>query len=590
MISEYRASILALIVSGVLAVQANAADPRKVLHIPSFDIETLDPHQAIEIPSRNITDAIFEALYNWDYLASSATLAPVTAAAPPVITDGGRTWTIRLKTGIYFTDDVAFGGKPRELVAQDYVYSLKRRLDPNLRRGGYPAMADLIIGARGVVDAAKQAGAKFDYDRPIDGLRATDRYTLQIKLSDVNYPTIREFVTVPAMAREVVEAAGGDIRARPVGTGPYRLREWRRGSKVVLEANPNYRQLRFPPSSDPAHAALEQSMRGKVLPQIGVIEIGIIEEETTRLLEFESGALDYVDLRSEAAARLLAGDGLKPEYAARGISRHVFAEPFLFSTYFNMKDSVVGGLSNERIALRRAIALGLDRRTLVDVLYAGQALPANQLAPPGLGGHDPAASNDPGYDPAAARSLLDRFGYGGLDAAGYRKTPAGEPLTIVLTLRTGTISRETETLWKKSMDAIGIRIDFRVLPFQDLVKEVISGKFQMFSGGFGGTPAAEGIFQQLDGRQPPSTNATRFDRADYNLAMDEYRHGETIPQQIVAARKMTAIARTYVPLMPTIFRLENDFVQPWVQGFSPMRFSTYWQYLDIDLAKQPKGK
>jgi hypothetical protein len=80
----------------------------------------------------------------------------------------------------------------------------------------------------------------------------------------------------------------------------------------------------------------------------------------TRLLLFEQGGLDYVQLRGEIATRLLSGDKLKPEYAARGITRSVYAEPFTFSLYFNMKDPVVGGVSKEKIALRRAIALGWD--------------------------------------------------------------------------------------------------------------------------------------------------------------------------------------------------------------------------------------
>ena len=74
--------------------------------------------------------------------------------------------------GIRFTDDPAFGGKPRELVAEDYAYSLKRRIDPNLRNGGDAALTDLFAGARAVVDAARKPGGRFDYDAPIEGIRA----------------------------------------------------------------------------------------------------------------------------------------------------------------------------------------------------------------------------------------------------------------------------------------------------------------------------------------------------------------------------------------------------------------------------------
>ena len=574
--------LLALVVWGC----ALAADPAKVLRVASPDIETLDPQQFSDNPSFEVLVAIFEPLYEWDYLRSPPRLSRVTAAGPLAITDGGKTWTMRVKPGIFFTDDAAFKGKPRELVAADYVYSYKRWLDPNLRRGGTPVITDLIVGARAVVDAAR-AASKFDYDRPIEGLRALDRYTVQIRLSEPNYPNIEDLIGfVGAAAREVVEAAGGDIRTRPVGTGPYRLREWKRGSRIVLEANPGYRQVGFPESDDPAHAALVRSMRGISFPRAGVVEISIIDEDITRLLQFEQGGLDYIVLRAEVATRLLNGDKLKPEYAARGITRHVFPEPYLFTFYFNMTDPVLGGMTNERIALRRAIALAMDTETLVKIVYAGQALPANQLVPPGVGGHDPELPFKPLYDPAAARALLDRFGYRIFDAEGYRKTPDGRPLTLAMTLRSGAISREIQTLVKKSLDAVGLRMDFHVTPFQDAIKELEKGKYQMYFGGFGGSPSGYPELLQLYSKQPQRVNVSQFKFAEYDRAAEQFLRSATDAEQIVAARKMSELARTYMPELPAIFRLENDFVQPWLLGFRPPVFSTYWKYLDIDLARR----
>ncbi len=260
---------LAIVATITCANGASAADPRKVLHVASFDIDTLDPQDYSDNPSFEVLVAIFEPLYEVDYLASPPKLSPVTATGPIEITDDGKTWTMHVKPGIFFTDDPAFKVKPRELVAEDYVYSYKRWLDPNGRRGGAPIITDLVLGARPVVEAAKKTG-KFDFDRPIEGLRALDRYTVQLHLVDVDYANIRDMIAfVGAAAREVVEAAGRDIRTRAVGTGPFRLREWKQGSRIVLEANPGYREIHFPASDDPARAELVKSMRGKTLPQIG---------------------------------------------------------------------------------------------------------------------------------------------------------------------------------------------------------------------------------------------------------------------------------------------------------------------------------
>jgi ABC-type transport system substrate-binding protein len=386
--------------------------------------------------------------------------------------------------------------------------------------------------------------------------------------------------------RRAVEAADGDVRARPVGTGPYRLREWKRGSRLVLEANPQYREAYFPESLRKENAELVRGMKGKRVPQAGTVEVNIIDEDITRLLLFEQGKLDFVQLRGEIATRLLAGRKLKPEYAARGITRDVFAEPFLFSLYFNTRDPMIGGMTRERIALRRAIASGWDADSLIRIVLAGQAIPAAQMIPPGVGGHDPTLPVKSSYDPKTANALLDRFGYDKRDADGFRRAPDGSRLTLSLSLRTGGITRETQTLWKKSMDAIGLRTEFVVAPFQDIIKDLERGKFQMYQGAFGGSPTGYNILAQLHGRQPQRVNVTQFANADYDRAADQFLRAASDEEQIAAADRMNEIARTYMPLLPVYFRLQSDFVQPWLKGFSPMVFSSYWKYLDIDLAQR----
>ena len=565
---------------------AHAADPNKVLHVASFDIETFDPQQFNDDPSFQVFTSIFEGLYEYDYLASPPRLAPVTAAGPPVVTDDGRTWTIRVTPGIYFTDDPAFGGKRRELVAADYVYSLKRWIDPNLRRGGAAVTADLFVGAREVVDAAAKPGAKFDYDRPIEGLRAPDRYTLQLRLTEPNVPVTEDNLVRGAVAREVVEAAGGDIRARPVGTGPYKLREWRQGSKVILDANPDYRPIRFPESSDPSRAALVRSMKGKTLPQVGVVDISLIDEDSVRLLEFEKGGLDYIVVRGEPATRLMVKGKLKPELAARGVTRHTFVEPVVFSIYFNMEDRVIGGTDREHIALRRAIALAIDMEAMVKVVYAGQGIPANQIVPPGVTGHDPSLPKKPLYDKAAAMRLLDRVGFDKRDADGFRKGPDGKPLTVTFTIRSGAISRETQTLLKRDMDAVGLHMEFHVTPFQDAVKEMVAGKYQMAFVGQGGVPSGYAVLIPLWGKAQSSINLSRFRLAEYDAAFREFLRSSEPVAQIAAARKMTELAQAYMPMLPSVFRIETNYVQPWLLGFSPPIFKQYYKYLDIDLAMQ----
>src|SRR5947199_520211 len=161
-----------LAIALALCTHAGAADMGKVLRV-SFPIaETgFDPQAAGDAYSNYVNRHIFDALYTYDYLARPYKLVPNIAVALPDISANGKTWTIRVKPGIYFADDPVFKGKRRELTAADYVYSWKRILDPRMRSNALQIFEGHIAGAEGVLEKAKQTG-KLDYDAPMEGLVA----------------------------------------------------------------------------------------------------------------------------------------------------------------------------------------------------------------------------------------------------------------------------------------------------------------------------------------------------------------------------------------------------------------------------------
>jgi ABC-type transport system substrate-binding protein len=579
-------AILALAAAMFAVAGTQAADPNKVLRIASNDITSLDPQQGTDLYSTRVTSHIFEALYQFDYFAVPATVIPNTAEAMPVITDGGRTWTIKLQKGIQFADDPAFRGKQRELVAQDYVYSITRALDPNLRVGGDATLTDLIVGARPVIDAARKPGAKLDYDAPIAGLRALDRYTLQMKLASPDYTLLERLagLMTMAVAREAVEAAGTDVMSRPVGTGPYRLKEWRKASRVVLEANPAYRGTRYPESADPQHRAAVESMKGKTLPQIGRIEISIIEEAQPELLAFMQGDLDWVALARDDARRMFDNGKLRPELAAKGVRHLRFGVPSLTFTYFNLDDPIVGGYSNAQVALRRAIGMGFNIDEMIRVLFAGNALPANQLLPPGVNGHDPSLPRKSLYDPAAARALLDRFGYKDVDGDGYREMPDGKPLTVVRGTRPESWAREVDTLWKKNMDAIGVRMQVNQQTFAELLNLSRAGKLPMFNLGYRSLePSGYDILETLWSKHTRDYNLSGFKRPEYDAAYEQFLRTPAGPERVALARKMSEISQAYMPMILHTYGVGNVLFYSWLQGYWPSQFGFSWKYADIDL-------
>jgi ABC-type transport system substrate-binding protein len=447
----------------------------------------------------------------------------------------------------------------------------------------------LIVGARPVVDAARKPGAKMNYDAPIEGLRAIDRYTLQIRLNSADYTLLERMAVLPmmAVAREAIEAAGADVMTRPVGTGPYRLVEWRKASKVVLEANPRYRTIGYPESADPQHKALVDAMRGKTLPQIGRIEVSIIEESQPELLAFMQADLDLMLLTGDDAKRVLDNGKLKPELVKKGVQHMRFGAPSVTFTYFNLDDPVVGGYSNAQVALRRAIAMGFDIGEAIRVLYAGNALPANQLLPPGVNGHDPALPPKSIYDPAAARALLDRFGFKDIDGDGYRETPDGKPLTLVRGTLPESWYRDADTLWKKNMDAIGIRMQINQQTFAELLNQMRAGKLQMFNLGYRSLePSGYLILQTLWSKERRDTNPSQFKRPEYDAAYEAFLRTPAGPERTALARKMSEISQAWVPMILHTYGVGNVIYYPWVLGYWPSQFGASWKYADIDVARR----
>jgi oligopeptide transport system substrate-binding protein len=574
------------------AAPSRAADMSKALHVAFQTAENgFDPQAVYDAYSFDVCHSIFDALYTYDYFARPVRLVPNTAEGLPQITDGGRTYTIKVKPGIYFADDPAFKGRKRELTAADYVYSIKRIFDPKVRSYWLYVFDHRLLGLDEVVERARKT-QRFDYDEKIEGLQALDRYTLRIRFKDPFYG-FQHWLTYDALvavAREVVDAykdASNRVMENPVGTGPYRLKDWVRGQKIVLEANPGFRDEIYPvpgPGSEPGDVAIAKRNAGKRLPIVGRVEVSIIEEALPRLLAFNSGALDYLEVPVSIADNVLAKNGtLLPDYVKRGIVLHRQIEPSLSFTFFNMDDPVVGGYTPERIALRRAMILGYNRKAEIDVVRHGQGEPASQLVPPGIPGHDATLSARDTYDPAAARALLDKFGYKDRDGDGYRETPDGRQLTVTKASTPVERDRTENELWKKSMDAIGVRITFFTQKWPELNKMSEAGQLQMWGlSWISAVPDPEPFSTPLYSKNVGTSNDARFRLPEYDRLYDAAAKLDDGPERTALYRKMTELVQSYAPWMLGVNAYANVIAQPWLEGYKQHPFFRHqWKFYDL---------
>ena len=580
---------------------APAAAGPKVLRYAFNTAETgFDPARIVDLYSRIVTSHIFESLYTYDHLARPAKFRPLLADGMPEVSSDFRTWTVKLKRGIYFADDPAFGGKKREVTAADIVYAYKRPVDPENKS---PVVAGLLdtkfIGLAALRDKALKEKKPFDYDTEIEGLRSLDRYTVQFQLEE---PRPRFLETLAAndlfgaQAREVVEKYGEAIPAHPVGTGPFKLAQWRRSSLIVLERNPDFRDLRYdaePAADDADGQALLKQFKGRKLPMIDRVEIAIIEETQPRWLAFLNRQLDVVNVPAEFVNQAMPKGEVAPNLAKQGIRGYRVLNPDSAFTYFNMQDPVLGGYTPERVALRRAIALAMDVQREINIIRRGQAVPAQSIVVPWTSGYDPAFKSENGdYDPARAKALLDLYGYTDKNGDGWRDLPDGKPLVLEVATQPDQTSRQFDELWKKNMERIGIHTKFFPGKWPEQLKSARAGKLMLWT--LGSSAAGidgQGSLARLYGPQAGSQNLARFENKEFDEIYQRMQILPDGPEREELFRRAKLISVAYMPYKTTVHRFTNDLVHPWLLGYRrPLFWNDWWHMVDIDNARRPADK
>lgn len=584
----------ALILTVAAAAQANAAvPPAKVLRVAFPAAETgFDPAKVFDLYSRTVTPHIFEGLYHYDHLARPFKIKPLTASGMPEVSADFRIWTVKLRPGIYFQPDPAFKGQRRELVAEDYVYAIKRAVDPANNSPVISGVTDLkIVGLAAVRDTAIKNRQPFDYDHVVQGLRAPDRYTVRFELEE-SRPRFLEFLATGdlfgAVAREVVEHYGDDIMAHPVGTGPFKLVQWRRSSFIALERNPDYRERLYdaePALDDADGQAILARLQGKRIPMIDRVEISIIQESQPAWLAFLNGELDLAAVPGDFIAQAMPNGRVAPHLARKGIEGKRSLNADGVYTYFNMDDPVVGGYTPERVALRRAISLALDVERRIRLLFRGQGVPAQSMLIPHTSGYDPAFKSEMGdHDPARAKALLDMFGYVDRDADGWRELPDGSPLVLEVATQPDQFSRRSDELWKKDLQAVGLQLRFFTGQWPEQLKAARAGKLQLWSlGGSAASPDGQDSLAALYGGQIGSQNFARFRNDEMDRLYERTQQLPDGPERDTLFRQAKILAVAYMPYKMFLHRISNTVNYRYVVGHRrPLFWTEWWHMVDID--------
>ncbi|MFW2405851.1 MAG: ABC transporter substrate-binding protein, partial [Gammaproteobacteria bacterium] len=364
---------------------------------------SLDPVQAANVYANFVMLNAYDTLFAYKYLARPYELKTNLAAEWPEISEDGLVYTIRIKPGVYFVDDPAFpGGKGRELVADDFVYSIKRHFDPKTRPQGAWLWSGRIVG----LDEWKAAGS--DYDAEIEGLRALDDHTIRIELIKP-YPQLLYTLSQGYSAivpREAVEKYGKEFAVKPIGSGPFKVISYDT-SKIIFDRNPGYRQepvdLEFEGYDPVKHAYTGvASIAGRSPPFIDRLEIDFINDASARWNSFTKGnEIQYGGIPDEKVDQVLASKNpvaLKPEYAEK-YNMYVGVEAgFIFSA-FNLDFPEIGYnedpvRAKRNWALRCAMIKGFDWEGRNESFYIGLGKVFPGIIVPVVPEYDPDVSQE----------------------------------------------------------------------------------------------------------------------------------------------------------------------------------------------------
>jgi ABC-type transport system substrate-binding protein len=575
--------------AALLALPLAHAEPVKTLRYILPAAETsFDPAISRDLYTGHVLQAVFDTLYSYDYLARPVQLMPAAAAALPEVSADGKTYTIRLKKGQMFTPDPAFGGQPRELTVADFVYSWKRLFDPKLASPHSWLFEGKIVGLDALAADAARTG-RFDYDKPIPGFEIVDPYTLRIHLvaTDWNLGMILAHEPTAAVAREIVKAYGdekGEVHSNPVGTGYYKLSQWTRGSKIVLEGNTGHlpETWDFKAGGDPEDQRIVRQMQGKKIPQIGRIEISVMVEDQSRWLSFTSGETDLFWLDGPLAPKALLNGELRPELKAQGVQLSRQLDPEITFYYWNMQDPVLGGRSKERIALRRAIAMAHDVDEEIALVWNGQAQRVDFPVPPGVVGYDPNYRSMLQYDPALANKLLDRFGYR-KGADGWRTQPDGKPLVVKYTSRNEANGVLQAEVWRKTYTRLGIRMENERTILTDILKAVKECKVQTRNFQWiADYPDGDNFMQLFYGPNIHQNNNGCFQDPEYDKLYAQSQKMPAGAERDALYRKMARLIEVQGGGRMGYARYRNMLAQAAVLGYKkhPILHQE-WAYIDI---------
>lgn len=591
-------NVLIVLVAGGGLITGCSPEPdnvssSKVVRVALDQIPTtLDPVHSSQIYQSHLVVNLYDTLYRYKLLARPYELEPRLATDYPIVSDDGLRYTIGIKPNVYFIDDPCFEeGKGRELVAQDVVYSLQRHFDPTSLSTGSWFWSNRIVG----MEAWKEAGA--EYGQSIEGLKAVDRYTIEITLTRP-YPQLVHTLAHAYSAvvpREAVEYYGREFGTHPVGSGPFQLRKFD-STQAVLEKNPRFRQepvnLENEGYRQEAHGdyGLEQ-IDGRSPPFVDQLNVEFIVEDIARVVSLEKddevhvarlGARDY-DRVFEDTNPLT----IKSEYAERFHYQKNLEAGFVYRN-FNMLDPDFGysddpAQAEKNKALRCAIIRGFDWSDRNSRFYSGLGQVFPGVIPPSVPEFDPTLdTGSVEYSVEQSKRLLSDAGWN-----------ADNLPSLTYGIPNSTLEQQFYEQFRGFMTRIGYPREKIVLKryatFGDIAKDWSQSKLPLINKGWAlDYPDAENTLQLFYGpNKSPGSNDSNYQNPEYDRIFEQ---ASTLQQGAERTNLYRRLNRMIIDDCIAITGMSRTEVLMWdkrVTAFPDRSFvgGFYFPYVDINTSQ-----
>jgi ABC-type transport system substrate-binding protein len=570
------------------AVSASGEGGATLNYALPANLKGLDPVGAEDLYSATVIAQIYEGLLSYHYLRRPMTLQPSLAEAMPEVSKDGLTWTFKIRKGVRFHDNPAFPeGKGREVVAEDFVYSWKRLADPRSLSPGFWILDGKIVGLNEWASAVK--AEKADYSTPVEGLKAIDSHTLQVKLTSTYFqlPYVLAMGYTSVVPREAVEKYGKEFLNNPVGTGPFMLKQesdWIRNSKLTLVKNPTWRGESYPSEGEAGdEKAGLLADAGKAMPFVDRVVFTELVEDQPRWQNALKGNFDWLPIPKDNfdAAVDKGTRSLKKEFVDKGLSLNITRNLDVTYIGFQMRDPVLG----QHKKLRQAMQLAFDSATNLQKFQNGRGIVAQSPVPPDVASYDPGFKNPyQEFNLDRAKKLLEEAGFPG---------GKGLPEFTYETL-SDTTSRQGAEYIKQQMAAIGINIKISTNTFPELLDKTKKRKAQMWGLAWGADyPDAQNFYQLFYGpnAQEGGPNDTGFNNPEFNRL---YQQALKLPdgaERNAVYNKMRDIVVEEAPWIFNLHRERYALVHGWVGNYKHNDVQLdLLKYIRIDAKKREELK